>query len=39
MIEHLVSNLVDAKGMLWVPTVEARNDLLTRFGPRQRPNA
>ncbi|MSQ42750.1 MAG: HD domain-containing protein [Chloroflexi bacterium] len=36
MIEHLVSNLLEAKAMLWVPTVEARNDLMTRFGPRKR---
>lgn len=36
MIEHLVANLLEAKAMLWVPTVAARNDLMTRFGPRRR---
>ncbi len=36
MIEHLVSTLLEARAMLWVPTVQARNDLLTRFGPRKR---
>ena len=38
MIEHLVSTLLEARAMLWVPTVHARNDLLTRFGPRKRPH-
>ena len=38
MIEHLVSTLLEARAMLWVPTVQARNDLLTRFGPRKRPH-
>ncbi len=37
MIDHLVSTLLEARAMLWVPTVHARNDLLTRFGPRKRP--
>ncbi len=37
LLENLVSNLVEARAMLWVPTVEARNDLLARFGSRQRP--